>query len=429
MTGVPHILAPPGYSLGGRPLLGLGPDLDPLVSDWQARVVANGGSVSSSTLNAVGDFVRGCQADGLWSRLQRVNLMAGDQLAAAQVPLILGPGSTLVSSTLNNGGFETAGAGGADAFALWSESVAGTSTVNRDTSDFDTGSASCRFDIDASASSASVMNSTLLTVGVTYSYTIRAKASIAGTTVRVGDGVAANSNNHPLTTSWATYTGSFTATTTTFSLARHSASLGSRSIWVDSATLTNAAFPTDVSFNFVGGDYTPATGLTGNGNSKYLSTGLVPNLETGHMSAYLRTAIASGATVVYMGCRISDSSQVYRLGQTASGSHVAWGAASTANIAGGTPAGLSTGSRTTTSSNGLTLYRNGAVAATSSNAVTPLGSGLPAFVFAQNAAGSPTTYYGGSMGGYSIGDALNATEQLALYNRMQAFNAALGRSV
>jgi hypothetical protein len=62
---------------------------------------------------------------------------------------LLGP------STLN-GGFETAGAGGADVFANWIETTAGTSTVNRDTSVFYDGTASCRFDLDAFASGALV---------------------------------------------------------------------------------------------------------------------------------------------------------------------------------------------------------------------------------------------------------------------------------
>jgi hypothetical protein len=56
------------------------------------------------------------------------------------------------TSKLNNGGFETAGAGGADVFANWAESKAGTSTVNRDTVDMRTGSACLRLDIDASNS-------------------------------------------------------------------------------------------------------------------------------------------------------------------------------------------------------------------------------------------------------------------------------------
>lgn len=70
----------------------------------------------------------------------------------------MGPIISHVGGQLN-GGFETPGGGGADNFALWNESASGSSTINRDTSIFAEGSASCRMDIDASNSVAAISQS------------------------------------------------------------------------------------------------------------------------------------------------------------------------------------------------------------------------------------------------------------------------------
>lgn len=59
----------------------------PEAAAWRTRVVANGGSVSASTMNAVSKFCRDIDVAGLRSLLTRVNLMAGDNLTAALVPL------------------------------------------------------------------------------------------------------------------------------------------------------------------------------------------------------------------------------------------------------------------------------------------------------------------------------------------------------
>jgi hypothetical protein len=67
---------------------------------WRTAVLANGGSVSPRTLKAVSNFCRQAKGLGLWSKLTRVNLICGDQLAAAQVPLKVGGGSA--TETLTN---------------------------------------------------------------------------------------------------------------------------------------------------------------------------------------------------------------------------------------------------------------------------------------------------------------------------------------
>ena len=57
---------------------------------------------------------------------------------------------------VSNAGFETAGGGGADVLASWSEATAGTSTVTQDLVEFYTGLASCKLSIDSSNSNAQI---------------------------------------------------------------------------------------------------------------------------------------------------------------------------------------------------------------------------------------------------------------------------------
>lgn len=65
------------------------PCQDSEVDDWAARIVANGGTVSASTLTAACQFMTAVKAAGIRSRLYRVNLFAGDQFVeAALVPII-----------------------------------------------------------------------------------------------------------------------------------------------------------------------------------------------------------------------------------------------------------------------------------------------------------------------------------------------------
>jgi hypothetical protein len=54
---------------------------------WKTAVIANGGTVSESTMTAVTTFCRSIDAAGLRSLLWRVNPMAGNDLSAALVPL------------------------------------------------------------------------------------------------------------------------------------------------------------------------------------------------------------------------------------------------------------------------------------------------------------------------------------------------------
>jgi len=101
-----------------RPTSGVHPD----AAAWRSAVVANGGSVSGSTLIAVSTFCAAIDAASIRDRFYRLNLFAGTGLNAALVPLYRGPtyGGTQYGNATdtNNGPFvssdyaETGASGG-----------------------------------------------------------------------------------------------------------------------------------------------------------------------------------------------------------------------------------------------------------------------------------------------------------------------------
>lgn len=66
----------------------------PEAAAWQTAVVANGGSVSSTTLAAVNVFCKAVDSAGLRSVFYRLNLFCGGNLSSALVPLYRGPSKT-----------------------------------------------------------------------------------------------------------------------------------------------------------------------------------------------------------------------------------------------------------------------------------------------------------------------------------------------
>ena len=81
--------------------------LHPEAADWAARVVANGGSVSGSTLSAVSKFCASIDSAGIRDRFFRMGIFCGSNLNAALVPLYRSTsfgGSPLGNTTDTDGG-------------------------------------------------------------------------------------------------------------------------------------------------------------------------------------------------------------------------------------------------------------------------------------------------------------------------------------
>lgn len=255
---------------------------------WAAAVVSNGGTVSAATLTAVSNFCKAAKGAGYWNKLNRINLICGNQLAAALVPLKVGGGSA-----------------------------------------------------------------------------------------------------------------------------------------------------TDTNVNFVGGDYTEATGLTGNGTTKYLNTGLNPSIaltaNDTHLAVYSRSSaeIASGAT---MGCftaaaaifslyaPLGSDGKLYssQYNGSAPGRVVSAAAIST-------PFGFCVGSRS--ASNAHAAYRNAVSLASEASTGGALPNNANFLVFAVHDGASPTAFSSMTISAYSIGSGLSAADVTAYNTHMQAFQTALGRNV
>jgi len=80
----------------------------PEAAAWRSAVVANGGSVSASTVKAVSTFCAAIDAASIRDRFYRLNLFAGTGLNAALVPLYRGPsrtGTQYGNTTDTNGNF------------------------------------------------------------------------------------------------------------------------------------------------------------------------------------------------------------------------------------------------------------------------------------------------------------------------------------
>lgn len=146
--------------------------------------------------------------------------------------------TTLIAPGTLNGGFETAGAT-PPAFANWSQIVLGTGTLTRDTTVFDTGSASAKFVVDAGNDNVEIQQS-ILRVGDKYTVSLRAKGASGGETVGVGEGnpyAGGNTTAFTLTTSWASYSYTFTSAVSTYlSIRRNGAG---NTFNIDNVTLTD----------------------------------------------------------------------------------------------------------------------------------------------------------------------------------------------
>ena len=204
----------------------------------------------------------------------------------------------------------------------------------------------------------------------------------------------------------------------------------------ESRTGTQYGNALDTNVNFVQGDYAEATGLTGNGTSKYLNTGFnvsdLPGAANCHIASYIRGTqdIASARTL--LGVLFNGVTDRYRLFLQLSGSsapnygiQTELGKANSAivNNRTNTNGGLLISSRTSTTS--LALYDDAVSIGTNAVSTAETTGAAPFFVFARN---GPTEYYNGIMAGYSIGAGLSGAEVTSYYDAMNTFQTALGRA-
>ena len=138
---------------------------------------------------------------------------------------------TLGSELLADGGFENWTT--STNVTNWTENIAGTSTINRETVDAFSGSNAVRMDIDSSSSIASIYQ-TAVSVGKWYHLSVYAKASTTGKTMKFSNGASGDLGPTlpTLTTSYAQYFATARATTTEVGIKRSSAA--SSSIYLDS---------------------------------------------------------------------------------------------------------------------------------------------------------------------------------------------------
>ncbi len=178
-----------------------------------------------------------------------------------------GSKSEIISPTILNGGFETAGAGGADVFAVWIEFTSGTSTINRDTTVFASGTASCRFDLDASGSSVTVGSSATMTLGRRYRFSCVARGTGTNPGISINTGnqffqfVGSSLNN----SGWQARALDFVAgdpsigavgSNLAFIIGR-AIGASSGSIWIDDVRITRLGAIFDLSFSDIYGYQAP----------------------------------------------------------------------------------------------------------------------------------------------------------------------------
>lgn len=193
--------------------------------------------------------------------------------------------------------------------------------------------------------------------------------------------------------------------------------------------IKDAGFPFfERSVGFVSGDYTEATGLTGNtGSTKYIDTGVVCDpdllLNDYHLGFYNRSA--SGQAGHPCGCHNSGATQITRVLCSYSGTSyfAAWGTDRTVADVNGR--GLYVGVRDASETR---LYKAGTSIVNNSTLV----GARPAFSIyfhALNQFGTAASSTDRTLAGYTIGKALTGTEVTALTNAWQAFQTSLSRQV
>jgi hypothetical protein len=190
---------------------------------------------------------------------------------------------------------------------------------------------------------------------------------------------------------------------------------------------------TESSVNFVAGDYSEATGLTGNGSTKYLNTGVPANsLGAGNRHAATYERVRSAGTYDFaIGYESTTNVNQFGISSDANATDLKYhtglgtgGPILTPQAAGGLFVGSEMVAITPS------LYVNGvSVNSTTLAAATPDDGPIGVFALIRNSPRVITYLSAATLAGYSLGAGLSATEVAAYYVAMQAFQSSLGRQV
>jgi len=187
----------------------------------------------------------------------------------------------------------------------------------------------------------------------------------------------------------------------------------------------------DTLANFVSGDYSEATGLTGNGSTKYNSTGFQASTDWASVDscccgAYVRTHTST--TDAIMGASGGSSSTDYLLVSYGGTTTYASCHSDAAQISYSDSNGLGHYAYSRESSSSLILYKNAVSKATTA---TPGGStaAQSIFVHAFLASGVASAHSSRTIAGYYIATGLTPSEMTTFDTAWQAFQTTLGRNV
>ena len=439
-------------------------------ADWIRRVEANGGTVSTSTANAVTDFCNAIDAAGIRDRFYRLNLFCGTGLNAALVPLfrtwrvysgrnLLAVGDNLSASAWTKSGTTVTQSSSERPFAYGPyanvvTATAGTSVTPYVVASGVTGYGTVTYSAYLKANGHNTVR--ILPIG-TAGQTFPGGGTVAYANINLSTG--AISNVLAGTTATATNVGNgwwrlaYTVTNNgtgqtslRFDIGTGSPynaagtesvlfwglqnELGSTATEFDPYPLGNA---TDTNVGpFSSGDYVEtgaSGGLLGNGSSKYLNTGLqtdaLPDPAIGHLSAYVTGQTSSRAGwISAFGAGFANGSQV-EYNHTDGNTFRSWGREQLLATTPGTVDHLLVTRGGTTDQR---AYNDGALVSTNTTLTTMAGSSAALTVLARNVAGSVGAYSDGRVSFYSIGDNVSTAQVSSFYAALLAFQQALERA-
>jgi hypothetical protein len=238
------------------------------------------------------------------------------------------------SAEFANGGFDTAGGGGADVFGTWTETTSGSTAWTRETSAVYSGTGAAKLVVDGSNNTGSLEQAGVLTVGRRYRVKLWAKvdATTGSPTASVYSGSTA-AFTVSLSTSYAQTSGDFTATSTTLGVKNLSAP--SRTLYFDNVELLDLGAAADLDFA-AGVGYQAQDRTQSRAHAVIGSTGVEHAVAKRRGEIRGRTSTSGnqqllGATCIPTNARIaainitSDGSVTVNIGNASGGSQIASG--------------------------------------------------------------------------------------------------------